>query len=94
MTDLMQSACGYGGSDSDSKLGGGGKEYKEMFQIPKGLLHRKVVLLEIAQMSETTSLERLESDRDAAHSVDDDVLMVANEYAETESEPKMQEALL
>ena len=64
-----------------------------MSHILKELLHRKVVLLEIDQMSEKTSLERLESDRDAAHIVDDDVMMVANECTRIESEPRMQEVL-
>lgn len=44
-------------------------------------------------MSETTSLERLESDRDAAHIVGDDVMMVVNECTERESGPKRQEGL-
>lgn len=62
----------------------GGEEYEEVFHILTQLLHswklnRKVVLLELAEKSELTSLEELESDRHAAHIVDDDVMMVENE---------------
>ncbi|KAI9536026.1 hypothetical protein NQZ68_038087 [Dissostichus eleginoides] len=44
-------------------------------------------------MSETTGLERLKSDKDAAQIVDDNVMMMANECTGTESEPKRQEGL-